>query len=126
MPKILLVEDNPLHAEIVIRLLHLQKYEVVAASDAPTGVSLAVSVRPDLILMDMQCPNLGDGQQATRQIRAQPGMETVPIIALTGQCMPQEQAEMYQAGCTDIVTKPFDFKQFLAKVTTLLTTGTKT
>src|ERR1700722_13152549 len=120
MPTILLVEDDPTNAEIVTRILKMKNYEVVVAADGPAGVSLAQSVRPDLILMDMKLPNPGDGQRATRAIRALPGFENVPILALTAQCMPQELDEILQAGCNDVVTKPVDFKVLLKTMSALL------
>jgi CheY-like chemotaxis protein len=126
MPKILLVEDEALNAEIVMRFLSSENHEVVRAASGPDAVSFCCSERPDLILMDMALPNPGDGQKATREIRALPGMQTVFIIALTATCMPENVAEMFQAGCNDIVTKPIDRKHLLGKISTLLTTGVKT
>ena len=126
MSKILLVEDDPTNAEIVTRILTIKNHDVVHAADGPAGVSLAGSERPDLILMDMLLPNRGDGQKATREIRALDGLAAVPILALTALCMPDEVKEMYEAGCTDVVLKPIDFNQLLGKIANLLTLGTKT
>ncbi len=126
MSKILLVEDDPTNVEIMTRILTIKKHDVVHAADGDTGVSLAQSERPDLILMDMLLPNHGDGQMATRAIRALDGMASVPILALTALCMPDEVADMYQAGCTDVVTKPIDFNQLLTRITDLLALGIKT
>ena len=126
MPRILLIEDDAMNAEIMTRILRKNNYEVIHASDGPTGVSLADSARPDLILMDMRMPHDGDGEKATREIRALPGLATTPIIALTAKCMPQEVEEMYQAGCSDVVTKPVHFPPFLEKITALLADGAKT
>jgi CheY-like chemotaxis protein len=126
MPKILLVDDDVLNEELVTRFLSSENHEVVRAASGPEAVSFCSSERPDLILMDMALPNAGDGQKATRQIRALPGMQSVSIIALTGMCMPEEVAEMFRAGCNDIVTKPIERLHLLEKITTLLTTGTKT
>ena len=117
MPKILLVEDDPTNAEIIMRFLKIKKHEVIHAIDGPAGVRLAQIERPDLILMDMRLPNHGDGQKASREIRALDGMKTIPIIALTAQCMPDEVQEMYHAGCNDVVTKPFVFSDLDGKIT---------
>jgi two-component system, cell cycle response regulator DivK len=126
MPKILLVEDDPMNAEIMTRFLRIKKYEVFCASDGPACVRLAQVERPDLILMDMLLPNQGDGQQATREIRAQADMKAIPIVALTAQSMPEEVREMYEAGCTDVVTKPINFDHLLRRIATLLTAGAAT
>lgn len=126
MPKILLVEDEPLNTEIVERILRTQRYEVITASDGPTGVALAKSARPDIILMDMALPNQGDGQQATREIRADPDLTGVPIIALTARCMPLEVEEMRQVGCNEVLPKPVDFRQLLKLISeTLKVAGTQ-
>jgi CheY-like chemotaxis protein len=125
MPKILLVEDEPTNAEIISRFLRIKNHEVVCANDGPTGVSLAQTEHPDLILMDLRLPRIGDGQRATREIRALAGLETVPIVALTATCMPEEVEEMYQAGCNELVTKPIDLKKLLERITNLLTDGGK-
>lgn len=124
MAKILLVEDEEINAEIVTRYLRMNKHQVLAASDGQAGVRLASVERPDLILMDWKVPNHGDGEKATREILAQPGLERIPIIALTAQCMPDQVAEMYQAGCVDLVVKPIDLQQLLKRITTFLARGT--
>jgi len=126
MPRILLVEDDPTCAEFVTRFLQMNLFDVVGASDGPAGVGLAKSAKPDLILMDWMVPLRGDGEKATREIRACAGLATVPIIALSALGMPQEVREMYEAGCTDIMTKPINLKQMLGKITNLLAAGTQT
>jgi CheY-like chemotaxis protein len=126
MPKILVVEDDADNVEIVTRFLRKQNHEVIIAYDGPTGVRLAVSEKPDLILMDERLPNDGDGQKATREIRARPELETTPIIALTAKCMPQDMQEFKTAGCTAIVKKPFDFQVLSQTIASLLSPGTRT
>jgi CheY-like chemotaxis protein len=128
VPKILLVEDNDWNAEIVIRCL--ANHVVVRVADGPRAVSFCSSERPDLILMDMTLlsPENGTadpkaGHNATREIRALPGMQTVPIIAYTGRDMPHERAEMYQAGISDILLKPFNFEDLEAKIRYFVKTG---
>jgi len=120
MPKILLVEDDELNAEIVIRFLGAKNFEIVRAVDEPEAVSFCHSERPDLILMDMALPLPGDGQKATKEIRALPGMQTVPIIALTATSIPEKATEMSQAGCNDIVTKPIDLMHLQGRIVSLL------
>lgn len=125
MPKILLVEDDPVSAEFVMVYLRQKKLDVVLASDASTAVSLCQSERPAVVLMDMWLPMRGDGLRATRAIRALPGMQSLPIIAMTAQNMPDEVEEMYQAGCTDLVSKPVELKHLLGKIHILLASEAK-
>jgi CheY-like chemotaxis protein len=122
MPKILLVEDDPTHVELITRFLRMS-YDVVCASDGPAGVRLAQTERPHLILMDMSLPNDGDGQKATREIRALADMKTIPIVALTASDMPGEVREMFEAGCTDFVRKPIDYRHLLGRIASLLAPG---
>jgi two-component system cell cycle response regulator DivK len=116
MPKILVVEDDPNNLEIIQRFLKLRQFEVVAALDVPTSVRLALTEKPDLILMDMGLPDPEDGLEATRQIRAQAGTETIPIIAFTARAMAQDREKARAAGCNEFESKPVDFKRLLLKI----------
>ncbi|MCS6851998.1 MAG: response regulator [Gemmataceae bacterium] len=120
MAKILVVEDDATNLEIASRFLRLRGYDVVSAHDGPSAVAQALAEKPDLILMDMKLPHAGDGQAATRAIRAQPSLGSVPIIALTAQAMPVEIDDMFAAGCDDVETKPFNFAQLHGKIEKLL------
>src|SRR5438552_11611481 len=82
MSKILVVEDNEVNQRILVRRLEKRGYEVVLASDGGEGVAKARSEAPHLILMDMSLPVL-DGWEATRQIKATPETQQIPVIALT-------------------------------------------
>jgi two-component system, cell cycle response regulator DivK len=124
MPRILLVEDNPEHVLLITRFLRRQNYEVICAGDGPEGVRLAQTERPDLILMDIRLPNYGDGQKATREIRALDDMQTIPIIALTASVMPEQVRDIFEAGCTEVVEKPIDYKHLLGRIASLLAGGT--
>ncbi len=116
MPKILVVEDDPQNRDIAVRLLRMRGYEVVSAVNGPDGVAMALSEKPDLILMDMGLPNPEDGLDATRAIRAQAGTETIPIIAFTARAMSQEVEKAYAAGCNEFASKPIDFALLLTKI----------
>jgi CheY-like chemotaxis protein len=121
MAKILVVEDDTMNLEIATRILRMFKHEVVSAVDASRGVALATSEKPDLVLMDLRLPEPEDGLEATRQIRAQPETESVPIIALTSYGMPRDIERARQAGCDDFVCKPVhNWSAVLAKMTRLL------
>ncbi|EFO80203.1 two-component response regulator [Oscillochloris trichoides DG-6] len=119
MSKILLVEDNEMNRDMLSRRLQRKGYEVVIATDGEQGVAMAQSELPDLILMDMSLPVL-DGWQATRMIKAQPTIASVPIIALTAHAMAGDQEKCFAAGCDDYDTKPVDLPRLLAKIEALL------
>lgn len=117
--KILLVEDNPLHRDMLSRRLERRGYQVVLAPDGAQGVILARAERPDLIIMDMSMPGL-DGFQATRQLKADPRTQVIPVLALTAFALPGERDSCLAAGCDDYDAKPVDFTRLLGKVAALL------
>jgi two-component system, cell cycle response regulator DivK len=119
MPKILLVEDNEMNRDMLSRRLQRKGYEVLIATDGEQGVAMARAEQPDLILMDMSLPVL-DGWEATRTIRATPGIQFVPVIALTAHAMAGDQEKCVAAGCDDYDTKPVDLPRLLTKIETLL------
>ncbi|MDM8552277.1 response regulator [Desulfobacterales bacterium HSG2] len=119
MAKILLVEDNEMNRDMLSRRLTRKKYEVVMAIDGEQGVTMARAENPDLILMDMSLPVL-DGWEATRQIKASPETQSIPIIALTAHAMAGDKDKAMDAGCDDYDTKPIDLKRLLGKMKTLL------
>jgi len=119
MLKILLVEDNEMNWDMLSRRLRRDGYEVVVATDGKQGVDMALSGAPDLILMDMSLPVL-DGWEATRQIKAAPQTQAVPIIALTAHAMTGDRERALAAGCDDYDTKPIEFKRLLEKIRALL------
>jgi two-component system cell cycle response regulator DivK len=115
MPKILLVEDNEMNRDMLSRRLIKRGFEVVIAVDGAEGVSLAQSIRPELILMDMSLPIL-DGWEATRRIKAEPDLRAIPIIALTAHAMSGDEQKARDAGCDDFDTKPVDFARLMSKI----------
>ncbi len=114
-PKILVVEDNPLNLELLRDILLAEGYEVIEAGDGAAGIEIARLERPDLILMDLQLPGL-DGLEATRQIRADSRIASIPIVAVTAHAMKGDDERAREAGCTGFVTKPIDVRQFAALV----------
>lgn len=113
--RILVIEDHEDNRRIVRDLLRSAGYEIIEAVSGEEGVALAASHHPDLILMDIQLPRI-DGYEATRQIRANPGLRETPIIAVTSYALSGDDAKAYEAGCTAYVAKPFDPMDLLAKV----------
>lgn len=119
MPKILLIEDNELNRDMLSRRLIRKGFEVTSAGDGQSGVTLAHSELPDLILMDMSLPLL-DGWQATRLLKADEQTAAIPIIALTAHIMIYDRNRALEAGCDDYDTKPIEFARLIQKITALL------
>jgi len=119
MTKILLVEDNEENRDMLSRRLTRRGYEVVIATDGGQGVAMAQSEIPDLILMDMDLPVL-NGWEATRQLKAAPATQAIPIIALTAHAMVGDREKAVEAGCDDYDTKPIEFQRLLGKIEAFL------
>ncbi len=119
MAKILIVEDNELNLDMLVRRLVRKGYEVVSAVDGEQGLSMATTEHPDLILMDMSLPGM-DGWEATRQIKADPAIQSIPVIALTAHAMVGDREKALRAGCDDYDTKPVEFQRLLEKMENLL------
>jgi two-component system, cell cycle response regulator DivK len=124
MKKILYVEDNEDNVFMLRMRLEISGgYEVVVAPDGAEGVALAVSARPDLILMDLNLPVL-DGWEATRRIKADARSAAIPVIALTAYAMSGDREKAIEAGCDDFDTKPINLDRLLEKIERLLVGGT--
>jgi CheY-like chemotaxis protein len=119
MPKILLVEDNEMNRDMLSRRLEKRGYTLSIAVDGGVGVALALSEKPDLILMDMSLPVI-DGWEATKQIKANPETAKTPIIALTAHAMDSDRVKALEAGCDDFDTKPVELSRLLGKIEELL------
>jgi two-component system cell cycle response regulator DivK len=117
--RILVVEDTEDNRQIIRDLLTSFDYELLEAADGAEGVAIAESRRPDLILMDIQLPVM-DGYEATRRIRAIPGLERVPIIAVTSYALSGDEAKARAAGCDGYIAKPFSPRELLAAIRKLL------
>jgi two-component system cell cycle response regulator DivK len=119
MPKLLIVEDNEENRDALSRRLQRRGFDIVMAADGKLGVAMAQTEKPDLILMDMNMPEL-DGWEATRQIRAAAETQGMPVIALTAHAMAGDRDRALEAGCADYHTKPVDFPKLLAQIEALL------
>ena len=113
--RILVIEDTEDNRQIIRDLLSSVGYELIEAADGAEGVALAQKERPDLILMDIQLPEI-DGYEATRRIRDIPELAKVPIIAVTSYALSGDEAKTREAGCDGYVAKPFSPRDLLAKV----------
>nr|WP_207199467.1 response regulator [Rhodoplanes elegans] len=115
----MVIEDTEDNRRILRDLLTYAGFTLTEASDGERGVALALSERPDLILMDMQLP-IVDGYEAARRIKADPALRATPIIAVTSYALAGDEEKARAAGCDAYVTKPFSPRQLLAKVKELL------
>jgi len=122
MSKILLVEDNEMNRDMLSRRLVRKGFEVVIAVDGKAGVEMASSTNPDIILMDLSLPVM-DGWEATRQIKANPATQGIPVIALTAHAMSGDEVKAREAGCDDYDTKPVNLNRLLEKIGSFLGSG---
>jgi two-component system, cell cycle response regulator DivK len=113
--KILVVEDTEDNRQILRDLLSAAGYDMIEAHDGAEGVARASEHRPDLILMDIQMPVM-DGYEATRRIKADPALKSIPVIAVTSYALSGDEDKARAAGCDGYVAKPFSPRQMLAKV----------
>jgi two-component system cell cycle response regulator DivK len=113
--RILVVEDHEDNRRIMRDLLTSSGYEVLEAVTGIEGVTAAETYRPDLILMDIQLPGI-DGYEATRQIKANPNLQKVPIIVVTSYALSGDDVKAFEAGCDAYVAKPFSPRELLAKI----------
>ena len=112
---ILLVEDNELNRDMLIRRLKRAGLEVIAAGNGQQALSLMLSEQPSVVLMDMNLPVL-DGWTASRQAKEDERIRHIPIIALTAHAMEADRLNALEAGCDDYATKPVDFPGLLNKI----------
>lgn len=103
--RILCVEDNPQNMRLVRKILKHQGFEVIEAVDGLTGVDLAHNEKPDLILMDINLPDI-DGLEATSRIKANPELQSIPVVALTANAMYGDEERVLAAGCDGYISKP--------------------
>jgi two-component system cell cycle response regulator DivK len=119
MLRILLVEDNDMNRDMLSRRLVRNGYEVLLAMDGQQGIDMALSERPDLILMDMSLPVI-DGWEATRRIKLNDATRQIPVIALTAHAMAGDREKTMEAGCDDYDTKPVEISRLVRKIAVLL------
>jgi len=112
---ILVVEDQEDNRQIMRDLLTANDYEMTEAENGEEALAAVAKDRPDLILMDIQLPVM-DGCEATRRIKANPSLSSIPIIAVTSYALSGDEEKARAAGCNDFVPKPFSPRQLLAKI----------
>ena len=114
MTKVLYVEDNEDNVYMLkMRLELLEDFEVLTAEDGENGCAMALSERPDIILMDLEMPRV-DGWEATRRLKDDPRTRDIPIIALSAHALAGEREKALAAGCDEFDTKPVEFERLVA------------
>jgi two-component system cell cycle response regulator DivK len=112
---VLYVEDNEFNRKIVRQLLVSTSYRLVEANDGEQGVATAIDTKPDVILMDVQLPNLS-GLDATRQLRQEPKTAEIPIIIVTSFAMSGDDVKAKEAGASAYLAKPYSPRELLALI----------
>lgn len=119
MPLILLVEDNELNRDMLVRRLTRRGFAVETAEDGIEAIEKVRMLRPQLVLMDISLPVL-DGYEATTRIKGDPDLSAIPVIGLSAHALSEEKARALAAGCDDYDTKPVDFQRLLGKMQVFL------
>ena len=119
MATILIIEDNAANMKLALLLLHNAGHTTLRAVDAETGLTIARSELPDLILMDIQLPGM-DGLAATALLKQDPATAAIPVIALTAMAMKADREKSLLAGCDAYIAKPLRYKELYAAIDLLL------
>lgn len=112
--RVLVVEDVELNRDLLVQLLEVD-FDILTAVDGAQGVEMARKERPDLILMDLSLPVM-DGWEATSILKADPDLQSIPVIAVTAHAMPGDERRARDAGADDYITKPIDEDILFAKL----------
>lgn len=110
--KILYIEDNPQNMRLVRKMLSVAEYDMLEAVDGTSGLKVADEERPDLILMDINLPDI-DGIEATGRLKANPELKHIPVIALTANAMFGDREGYLDAGCDGYLAKPVSMNELL-------------
>ena len=119
MPLILIVEDNPLDADMLSRRLKRKGFDVIVAPDGESGITMARERLPHCIIMDIGLPVL-DGWEATRRLKASPITSAIPVVALTAHAMAEDRSRGLAAGCDGYETKPLEFDKLVSIMENLI------
>ena len=112
---ILLVEDNEMNRDMLVRRLQRAGYRVATAGDGEAALIAMREQQPAVVLMDMNLP-IKDGWTACREAQQDASIAVIPIIALTAHAMEEDKHRAIEAGCSDYATKPVDFPDLLTKI----------
>jgi two-component system, cell cycle response regulator DivK len=113
--KILIVEDNVLNMKLFNDILVAHGYETLQSRDGPEALTLARRHRPDLILMDIQLPEVS-GLQVTKWLKADKDLQMIPVVAITAFAMKGDEQQIREGGCEGYIAKPISIASFLRTV----------
>ena len=113
--KVLIVEDNELNLKLLNDILEYHGYSILTTGRGETALEIARQYHPDLILMDIQLPDI-TGMEAARRLKADEQTRAIPIVAVTAFAMSGDRAMILASGCDDYVAKPFNVVEFLKLV----------
>lgn len=122
---ILVIEDNEQNLYLVTFLLEQSGFNIFAARSGPEGIETAGRIEPDLILLDIQLPIM-DGYAVAHELRQNPDLQNVPIVAVTSYAMVGDKEHALQAGCTGYIEKPINPATFVAEIERYLPGSKKT
>ena len=117
--RILIVEDNDLNLKLFRDLLSANGYETFETKDGMEAISLTRNMKPDLILMDIQLPEIS-GLEITQKIKADPEISQIPVVAVTAFAMKDDEEKILAAGCQAYISKPISIDHFLSTVKSFL------
>jgi two-component system cell cycle response regulator DivK len=115
MKKILVIEDNDNNLYLIRFMLEKNGYQVIEAKEGLMGVTMALKEKPDLVLIDIQLPDI-NGMEATKRIRAAETVDKVPIVAVTSYALAGDREKALAAGCTGYIEKPINPETFVGEV----------
>ena len=119
---ILYIEDNPGNRMLVRRILEAEGHTIREAIDGPAGLEMAAQERPDLILLDINLPEI-DGYDLAKRMRAMPNLDGVPILAVTANVMQGDKERTMEAGCNGFIPKPIDVDKLPQQIKAALDKG---
>jgi len=122
MTTVLIVEDNAKNMKLVRDILQHRGFQTLEAVTGEEGVRLALEHKPELVLMDIQLPDI-DGITALRRIREHAALDAVPVLAVSASVMPDEQQQIVSSGFDAYLTKPISLKPFIATVERFIKDG---
>ncbi|HEX9093654.1 MAG TPA: response regulator [Coriobacteriia bacterium] len=120
--RVLVVEDDAQNAYLVTFILERRGYEVRVVPDGDEALGALEDFTPDLVLMDMLLPRMG-GQETARRMKARPGMDGVPVVALTAYSMKGDRERILETGCDGYMSKPIDPDTFVEELERFLVAG---
>jgi CheY-like chemotaxis protein len=117
--RILIIEDNEDNLSLMRLLLERADYEVIAAVDGFTGLDLANTEQPDLILLDLAMPEI-NGWEVAQRLKSDIITQSIPVIAVTAHALPRDRERAMEAGCDAFIVKPFSVAKLIGEIENLI------